>query len=82
MSPKARQHICAEMKNCCQAIYFFGFEDTDGAGKVVRLTANNYNAEKALEEIPAGRELPEEGKKLAAKAFAMQVSSGHELTII
>lgn len=75
MSPKARQHLYTEMQNCCQAIYFFGFDDTEGSGQVVRLTTGGYNADKAIEKIPAGRELPVEGKRLAAKAFAMQVSA-------
>jgi len=75
MSDKSRLHVCAEMKNACQAIYFFGFNEDDGNCSITRIVPGTYNIEKTLENIPSGKEVPEEGRLAAAKAFALQVSS-------
>lgn len=75
MSSKSRLHLYAEMKNACQAIYFFGFNEKDGNCSITHIVPGTYNVEKTLENIPSGKEIPEEGKLAAAKAFALYVSS-------
>jgi hypothetical protein len=75
MSDRSRIHICTEMKNSCQEIYFFGFNEKDGSCDITCIVPGIYNLEKILEDIPNGKEVPEEGKLAAAKVFALQVNS-------
>jgi len=75
MSDKSRLHMCAELKNACQAIYFFGFNEDEGSCNITRVVPGTHDLEKTLENIPDGKEIPKEGKFAAAKAFALQVST-------